>query len=249
MQIDLTGRAALVTGASSGMGAAIAEGIAAAGGDVVVTGRHRERLTDVANRITGLGAKVAVVEADLADDAAAPRLIAEATRAFGRLDALVNCAGVFLTGPVVDSLASMDEQWSTNVRGPFRLTVAALPELRRRQGSVVFLSSIAGRIGFPNASAYCATKGAIELLTKALAVEEAQHGVRVNAIAPGNVETPMNAHLMADPNYLQAMLAATPLGRNGQVDDIVPLALLMVSEHGGFMTGESVVVDGGWTAQ
>jgi NAD(P)-dependent dehydrogenase (short-subunit alcohol dehydrogenase family) len=249
MEIRLEGRAVLVTGASSGIGAAIARAIAGAGADVALVGRDRDRLRATADDVETAGRRAALVVADLEDDGAAQRVVDDAMEALGRIDAVVNCAGVFLTGPVEESAATFDRQWRTNVRAPFRLTVAALPELRRRRGSIVFLSSIAGKIGFPNASAYCATKGAIELATKALAVEEAPNGVRVNAIAPGNVETPMNAHLMADADYYKAMIEATPLGRNAQVDDIAPIAVLLVSDAGAYITGESIVVDGGWTAR
>jgi len=249
MRIDLEGKVALVTGASSGIGAAIARALGDAGADLTLVGRHRERLESVASDIRALGVRAMTVECDLDEDAAPSRVVDEAVGRLGRIDAVVHCAGLFLTGPADQSAESFDRQWRTNVRAPFHLTVAALPELRRRRGAVVFLSSIAGRIGFPDSTAYCATKGAIELLTKSLAMEEAPNGVRVNAIAPGNVETPMNAHLMADPSYLQDMLDATPLGRNGQVDDIAPLAVLLVSDQGSYITGESVVVDGGWTAR
>ncbi len=187
--------------------------------------------------------------ADLDADGAPARVVAEAVDSLGNLTCLVNCAGIFLTGPVEESAELLDRQWQTNVRAPFGLSVAALSHLRRSGGSILFLSSIAGRIGFPSSSAYCATKGAIEQLTRAMAIEEAPNGVRVNAIAPGNIETPMNAELMADPDYKRAMLDATPLGRNGRPEDIVPMALVLASRESSWVTGHSLVVDGGWTAQ
>lgn len=243
------GKTAIVTGASSGMGRAIAEGFAAAGGQVVLVGRDESRLDEVRAAIRRSGPDAVVVAANLADEDAPRQVVERATEVFGTVHSLVNCAGIFLTGPLDDSARLLDDQWQTNVRAPFRLTIAAMPALRRTKGSVVFLSSIAGHVGFPNSTAYCATKGAVELMTKAMAVEEAPNGVRVNAIAPGNVETPMNAALMADPAYKQAMLDATPLGRNGQPSDIVPLALLLASDDGGWITGHSVIIDGGWTAR
>lgn len=240
----------VVTGASSGMGRELAVAFAAEGGKVALVGRDAGRLEAARATIEAAGGIAAVVAADLGDDDAPQRVLAATTDAFGSgLHVLVNCAGIFLVGPVDDALDDMDAQWEVNVRAPFRLTVAALPALRETAGSVVFFSSIAGKVGFPGASAYCATKGAIEQLTRALAIEEAHHGVRVNAVAPGNVETPMNAHLMADPAYLKAMLDATPLGRNGRPADVVPLALLLAGGDAGWVTGQSVVVDGGWIAQ
>jgi len=239
----------VITGASSGIGRAIAIGVAEAGGDVALVGRAAGRLKATAEAVAAAGRHALVIGLDLTSDDAPGQVRDRVLERFGRVDALVHCAGLFLTGPVQSSAELLDRQWQTNVRAPYRLTIATLPTLRESRGSIVFLSSIAGHIGFPASSAYCATKGAVELMTKAIAVEEAPHGVRVNAIAPGNVETPMNAELMADPDYKQAMLAATPLGRNGRPEDIVPLALLLIGPGGRWMTGHSVIVDGGWTAR
>jgi NAD(P)-dependent dehydrogenase (short-subunit alcohol dehydrogenase family) len=249
LTISLDGQVVVVTGASSGIGAQIARSMAGAGARVVLVGRDAGRLGAVREEVGRLGGEGHVVAADLERDEAAAEIVDASLAAWGRIDCLVHCAGLFLVAPADESLELLDRQWLVNVRAPFRLTLSALPELRRRNGAVIFLSSLAGRVGFPGASAYCATKGAIELMTRALAVEEAPNGVRVNAIAPGNIETPMNAHLMADPDYLRAMLEATPLGRNGRVEDIAPLAVLLASGHAGFMTGESVLVDGGWAAR
>jgi len=249
LTITLAGKVAIVTGASSGIGTAIAEAMGQAGAQLVVVGRDAERLGAVARRIRDSGADVHEVVSDVTADGAAREIVDAAVGAFGGVDVLVNCAGVFLLGQPEESLELLDRQWETNVRAPYALVAAALPELRRRRGAIIFLSSIAGKVGFPTASAYCATKGAIELLTKSLAVEEGPNGVRVNAIAPGNVETSMNAHLMADPDYKRAMLEATPLGRNGQPADIAPLAVLLASDHASFATGASVLCDGGWVAR
>ena len=249
LTISLTGKVAIVTGASSGIGAAIAEAMGEAGAQVVIVGRDAERLGVTAGRLRECGASVHEVVTDITEDGAAHAVVDAAVGEFGAVDVLVNSAGLFLLGPPDESLDLLDRQWPTNVRAPFALAVAALPELRRRRGAIIFLSSIAGKVAFPTASAYCATKGAIELLAKCLAVEEGPNGVRVNAIAPGNVETSMNAHLMDDPDYKRAMLEATPLGRNGRPADIAPLAVLLASDHSGFTTGASLVVDGAWAAQ
>jgi NAD(P)-dependent dehydrogenase (short-subunit alcohol dehydrogenase family) len=248
LSISLDDKVAIVTGASSGIGAAIARAMAMAGASVVAVGRSTDRLQEVVDDIHAGGGVAHQVAVDLTDEDAPDRIVATAVESFGGVDCLVHCAGVLETGPSDDSLAALDRQWATNVRAPVALTVAALCELRRRRGNVIFLSSISGKVGFAGGAAYCATKGAIEMFTKALAVEEAP-AVRVNAIAPGNVETAMNAHLMADPDYKRAVLAATPLGRNGQVEDIAPIAVLLASGAASWMTGQSVVVDGGATAQ
>jgi NAD(P)-dependent dehydrogenase (short-subunit alcohol dehydrogenase family) len=251
MSLDLSmdGKAAVVTGASSGIGAEIAKALARAGAAVAVVGRDEGRLEATSTAIRDAGGEVVVIPVDVTTDEAPAQIVARAIAGVGRIDVLVNAAGVFLVGDAAETRETFDLQWRTNVRAPFMLTVEALPELRRNTGAVLFLSSIAGKVGFPGAVAYCTTKGAIELMTKGFALEEATHGVRVNAISPGNVETPMNAHLMADPDYLQAMLAATPLGRNGKVQDIAPMAVLLASDSGGWITGESIVIDGGWMAR
>jgi NAD(P)-dependent dehydrogenase (short-subunit alcohol dehydrogenase family) len=249
LTVSLDDQVAVVTGASSGIGAHIAQTMAGAGARVVLVGRDLSRLDSVRDAIAADGGEAHPLRADLERRAAALAFLAGALAASGRIDSLVHCAGIFLVAPIDESLDLLDRQWTVNVAAPFRLTVLALPQLRRTRGSVIFFSSVAGRIGFPGAAAYCATKGAIELLTKALAVEEAPNGVRVNAIAPGNVETPMNAHLMADPEYHRAMIEATPMGRNGRVEDISPIAVQLASGSAGYVTGERVLVDGGWAAQ
>jgi NAD(P)-dependent dehydrogenase (short-subunit alcohol dehydrogenase family) len=246
---SLAGKAAIVTGASSGIGAAIAVQLAEQGADVAVVGRNRDRLAATVQSVESRGRRGVPIEADVTEEGAPERIISEATQAFGGIDILVNAAGVFELAPFEESLDALDRQWATNVRAPFALTRAAIRHLRERKGTVLFMSSVAGHIGFPTASGYCTTKGAIENLVKCLAVEEAPNGVRVNTIAPGNVRTSMNEHLLADDAYEQAMLAATPAGRIGVVEDIAPAAAFLVSPAADYITGASLVIDGGWTAQ
>jgi NAD(P)-dependent dehydrogenase (short-subunit alcohol dehydrogenase family) len=247
--ITLAGKAAIVTGASSGIGAAIAAELAQHGADVALIGRDSERLAGTAEAVEAHGRIAIRVEGDLTTDGTPARLVAEAVDRLGKLDILVNAAGVFELAPFEESLEALDRQWATNVRAPFAVTCAAIPHLRKTKGSVLFMSSIAGHVGFATASGYCATKGAIENLVRCLAVEEAPNGVNVNAIAPGNVRTAMNADLLSNDDYEQAMLAATPAGRIGLVDDIAPAAAFLVSDVAEYITGASLVIDGGWTAQ
>jgi NAD(P)-dependent dehydrogenase (short-subunit alcohol dehydrogenase family) len=247
--IDLQEKAAVVTGASSGIGAAIATALAQAGANVAAVGRNRDRLAATIDAIQAAGVDARAIEADLTAPDAPEQIVSQVVHAYGRLDILVNAAGVFELAPFEDSLAGLDRQWQTNVRAPFALTQAAIPHLRRACGAVLFISSIAGRIGFATASGYCAAKGAIESLVRVLAVEEAPNGVRINAVAPGNVETAMNGHLLADSDYEAAMLAMTPAGRIGVVQDIAPAAVFLVSDAASYVTGDSLVIDGGWTAQ
>jgi NAD(P)-dependent dehydrogenase (short-subunit alcohol dehydrogenase family) len=242
---ELGGRVAVVTGASSGIGAAIAEALSQAGARVVLTGRDETRLRRVAD---GLG-EHHVVPADLAEDHAVGSIVAETLGVFGALNVLVHSAGIFWPKPFAEApLSDFDEQFRINVRVPYALTQAALPHLRP-DGSVIFISSIAGRVGFPSSTAYCGTKGAVELMTKSLAMELAPIGVRVNAIAPGNVHTPMNERLFESDDYNRSMIDRTPFGRVGVVEDIAPAAVFLASDAARYIHGESILVDGGWAAQ
>ena len=165
--------------------------------------------------------------------------------ATGDLTYSVHAAGIVEILPIADSVAALEDQWAVNVRGAYSLTAQALPFLRAGRGSVIFISSVAARIGIQDWTAYCATKGAIESLVRALAIEEAPNGVRVNAIAPGSVRTPMIEHLLVDPEVERAIIAQTPLGRIGTPQEIAPFAVLLASDAAAFLTGETIVVDGG----
>lgn len=236
----------LITGASSGIGAAIAHALGGSGADVVLVGRDRGRLDD---RRRPLGDSAVAVAVDLTDDAAPRQIVDTALERFASLDVIVHSAGIFEPRPFVESsLESFDRQMDLNVRAPFALTQAAVPHLRGG-GVVIFISSIAGHAAFPNSAAYCATKGAVELMTRALAVELAPEGIRVNALAPGNIRTPMNEHLLESAEYEASMVERTPFGRVGVVEDIAPVAVFMASDAARYVHGTSWLVDGGWAAQ
>jgi NAD(P)-dependent dehydrogenase (short-subunit alcohol dehydrogenase family) len=241
----LDGKVAVVTGASSGIGTAIAEAMSAAGARVVLTGRDEARLRTCG---AALGEHHLVV-ADLADDGSPALIVAETLDAFGALDILVHSAGIFWPKPFAEApLSDFDAQFRVNVRAPYALTQAALTHLLPN-GVVIFVSSIAGHVGFPSSTAYCGTKGAVELMTKSLAMELAPLGVRVNAIAPGNIHTPMNAAFFESDEYDRSMIERTPFGRVGVVEDIAPVAVFLASDAARYIHGESILVDGGWAAQ
>lgn len=243
--MDLTGKVVVVTGASSGIGAEIATAMGAAGADVTLVGRDVDRLAEVQAAIRDAGGAASTVVADLAAEEAPEQVVASVLGRHGSLDALVHSAGVFKVGPIEDGVDALERQWRLNVRAPYALTAKALPSLRGG-GSVLFISSLAAKVGLAGTSAYAATKGAIEQLVRTLAVEEAPNKVRVNAIAPGHVRTPMNAELLADADYEAGLVKLTPLGRIGVPADIAPLAVLLASDGASFITGQSILVDGGW---
>jgi NAD(P)-dependent dehydrogenase (short-subunit alcohol dehydrogenase family) len=249
LDFSLDGKTVVVTGASSGIGAGVAEAMAQAGGRVVAVGRDADRLQRVVSSIGESGAECVSVLADVCVDEGRRRIVDEAVDAFGSLDVLVHSAGIFWPKPFEETSADdFDRQMDTNVRAPYLLTQRAMPQLKP-SGSVIFISSIAGYVGFPNSSAYCATKGATELLAKALTMEYGREGVRFNCIAPGNIRTPMNAHLLADPDYEKLMIDSTPSGRVGSVDEVAPAAVYLASDAARYVYGTSLLVDGGWVAQ
>ena len=242
---SLDGKVAVVTGASSGIGTAIAQAYSDAGAKVVLTGRDEARLRACADEL----GDHRIVTADLGADDAPRRIVDETLDAFGALNVLVHSAGLFWPKPFAEApLEDFDQQFRLNVRAPYALTQAALPHLQP-DGVVIFVSSVAGHVGFPSATAYCGTKGAIELITKSLAMELSPLGIRVNAIAPGNVHTPMNAAFFESPEYERTMIERTPFGRVGVVEDIAPVAVFLASDAARYIHGESILVDGGWAAQ
>jgi NAD(P)-dependent dehydrogenase (short-subunit alcohol dehydrogenase family) len=246
---DLHGKVAVVTGASSGIGAEIARALGEAGSQVVLVGRSVDRLADAEKAVIDTGAEAFSVAADLTADDGPASVVAEAVDRFGRIDVLVHSAGIYEQASLADSTdAVIDAQWATNARAPYRLTREALPHLGRGS-SVIFLSSTAGHVGSSDDSAYCVSKGAVEMLVKALGVELAPQGIRVNAVAPGNVRTPMNDAYFSDPDNKAAVEAATPAGRVGEVGDIGPAVVYLASSASGWVHGHSLRVDGGETAQ
>jgi len=245
---DLQGKVALVTGASSGIGAEIARALGEAGATVVLVGRSEERLASVAEVVRATGVNASTVAVDLrADDG--PQIIVEAAlEQAGGLDVLVHSAGIYAQASLADTTDQMlDDHWETNLRAPFRLTRAALPHLHAGS-SVIFISSMSGHLGSPDDSAYCVSKGAVELLVKALASELGPQGIRVNAVAPGWVRTAMNEHLLT-PEVEQEVHVTTPAGRVGEVSDISPAVVYLASGAADYVHGLSLRVDGGFSAQ
>ena len=241
---------ALVTGASSGIGAAIAIAFAEAGWDVMAAGRDEGRLEEVAD----VSESIVTWSGELAESEDCDELIADTIDEFGQLDCLVNNAGVIVRADVADT---SDEEWrntmAINLDVPFFLSRAALPHLLRAEGSIVNIASDWGLKGGERAAAYCASKGGIVLLTKAMSRDHARDGLRVNAVCPGDVDTPM---LAADADeqgmdldtYLEAAAEESSNGRIATPEEIAALALFLAGDDASHITGTAIPIDGGTMA-
>lgn len=246
--MTLSGKTAVVTGASSGIGAATARRLAAAGATVVLAARRLDRLEQLAAEI---GAQAMPLAIDLAHADAAQALLDGALARHGRIDILVNNAGLGANHDALDvTEADWDQMMDVNLRGLFFLTQAvARGMVARRYGRIVHLSSQAGLVGIRRHAVYSASKGGVGMLTKVLALEWAPFGVTVNAVAPTFVRTPGTAARLDDPAFAADVLARIPVGRFGTTADVAGAVIYLASPAAGLVTGVTLPVDGGWTAQ
>jgi 3-oxoacyl-[acyl-carrier protein] reductase len=244
----LSGKVALVTGASKGIGAAIAAHLAAEGAAVVVNYAASKAGADkVVDEITKHGGRAVAIQADLAKQPDIDRLLAETKKAFGRLDILVNNAGVYEFAPLEQiTPAHFHKQFDLNVLGLLLTSQAALKHFGPEGGSVINISSVVSTLGVPGGSVYSATKGAVDSLTRALAKELGPRKIRVNTVNPGMVETEgaHTAGVLAG-DMRKGIEAATPLGRIGQPQDIAPVVVFLASDDSSWVTGESFFISGG----
>lgn len=240
----------LVTGASSGIGAAIAIAFAESGWDVMAAGRNEGRLEEVAD----VSEKIVIWAGELAESEDCNELVADTIDEFGQLDCLVNNAGVLVRADISDT---SDEDWrytmAINLDVPFFLSRTALPHLLLAEGSIVNIASDWGLSGGERAAAYCASKGGIVLLTKAMAKDHARDGLRVNAVCPGDVDTPMlaseaEATGMELDEYLEQAAADSPNGRIATPEDIAALTLFLANDDASHINGATIPVDGGGSA-
>jgi 3-oxoacyl-[acyl-carrier protein] reductase len=244
----LTGKVAVVTGASKGIGAGIAKQLGAAGAAVVVNyASSKEGAEKVVAEIAAKGGKAIAVQADVSKAADVQRLFAETKKAFGPLDVLVNNAGIYQFGPLeAVTEAEFHRQFNTNVLGLLLTTQEAAKHFGAEGGSVINIGSIASRTTPPMSAIYSATNGAVDAITHVLAKELAPRKIRVNGINPGGVETE-GAHAggIIGSDFEKQMVAQTPLGRMGQPEDIAPVALFLASADSGWLTGEILIASGG----
>jgi NAD(P)-dependent dehydrogenase (short-subunit alcohol dehydrogenase family) len=247
---SLAGERVLVTGSSSGLGAAVAEAVARAGATVACAARTAAKADVAARRLTDLGLTAVPVAADLEDEEQVDSLVPRAQAAMGGLTGLVNVAGAQLRKPAVD--VTRDELRTmvrVNVEATFMLCAAAGRELLPQQrGSVVNISSLTAYFGLPSLSVYGTTRGGgVQQLTRALAVEWAPSGVRANVVAPGRIRTPMTEELFADDEARARFERHIPMGRGGEPADVAAAAVYLLSPAASYVTGHTLVVDGGWS--
>ena len=248
--LDLTGKIAVVIGGTSGIGRAIAHGLAEAGADVVPTSRRAEQVDSAAKEIEELGRRSLRISSDVSDRSSLQTLLNESVAAFGKVDILVNSAGRTKRAPTLEfPEADWNEIFETNVTGTLRACqVFGRHMIKRGYGRIINIASLSTFVALLEVAAYSASKAAVASLTKSLAIEWAPHGVCVNAIAPGVFRTALNQKLLDETERGREFLLRTPMKRFGKVEELAGAAVFLASDAASFVTGEVLVVDGGFLA-
>jgi gluconate 5-dehydrogenase len=254
MSLDLfklTGRRALITGSSGGIGLALAEGLAKAGASVVLNGRDAGRVAAAAGPLKAQGFNVAEMAFDVTDSKAVEAAVARIEAEIGPIDILVNNAGIQRRMSLEEF---PDETWSelmrTNLDSVFYVAKAVAKRMiPRKNGSMINICSVQSELGRPTIAPYTASKGAVKMLTKGMAIDWGKHGIRVNGLGPGYFATELNKALVADEKFSGWLCDRTPLGRWGQVDELVGAAVFLASDASSFVSGHVLYVDGGVTAR
>ncbi len=247
---SLRDKIALITGGSRGIGEHLSLGLAEAGATMAVTSRNREQSQAIADQIVKLGGQASAFEVDVTSVESINKMVAAVHEHFGRIDILVNNAGLNIAEP---ALAVTEEHWDrvmdTNLKGTF-FCAQAVGRLMvdRGYGRIVNISSQMGSVGWNDRACYCASKGGVNQLTKVLAVEWAEKGVTVNAVAPTFIETRMTGGMLANEQFRKEVLRRIPMGRLGQPGEVLGAVIFLASDAGSLVTGHTLLVDGGWTA-
>ena len=249
-KLELTQKTAVVIGGTSGIGLTIAKGLAQAGANVMATGRREELVTQATEEIRGLGVRSLALTCDVADRASLENLLAGAVKEFGKIDILVNSAGKTKRTP---TLQLSESEWNdildTNLTGTLRACQVFAPHMiEHRYGRIINIASLSSFVALYEVAAYSASKAAVAMLTKSLAIELAQHGVCVNAIAPGVFRTELTSKLLDGTPRGQEFKMRTPMRRFGDLDELVGAAIFLASESASFVSGHVLAVDGGFLA-
>jgi len=248
--LSLEGKIAVITGGTSGIGRALSLGFADAGADVVATARRQQQVDETASEIEARGRQTLRLASDVCDRASLEALLVGVLERFGKVDILVNCAGKIKRTP---TLTMPEEEWTdimnTNLTGTLRACqVFGKPMLERGYGRIVNIASLNSFVALSEVAAYAASKAGVASLTRSLAVEWSKKGVTVNAVAPGVFRTALNANLLDSTPRGQELLMRTPMGRFGKTEEVVGAAIFLASDGASFVTGETLVVDGGFLA-
>jgi NAD(P)-dependent dehydrogenase (short-subunit alcohol dehydrogenase family) len=245
----LQGKVAIVTGGAQGIGEAYSVGMAKEGASVVVADLDVKAGEQVVAGINAFGGKAFFVKTEVSRKADAERMVAETVREFGRLDVLVNNAGILFTAPVLETTEEMwDKLLAVNVKGLFFCAAAAAREMtKRRSGKIINISSIAAIGGQAGLCAYSSTKGAVLPITRVFALELARHNIQVNAILPGTTDTGMAKAAMADPAWTKQITEGIPMKRLGRTKDLLGAVLYFATEDSDYCTGQTLIVDGGFS--
>ena len=249
---DLKGRVALITGGNGGIGLGMARGLAAAGAAIVVAGRNREKSARAVGELEGLGAQAVALEVDVADESSVNALVRAAVDRFGRLDVVVNNAGINIRKPPQDlTLAEWRQVLDTNLTSAFLTGRAAYPLMKRQGGGkIINIGSMMSIFGASFTPAYAASKGGIVQLTRAMATAWARDNIQVNAVLPGWIDTELTAQARREvPGLHERVLARTPAQRWGVADDLAGIAVFLASSASDFVTGTAIPIDGGYSVQ
>lgn len=247
---DLSGRRALVTGSSTGIGFALAKGLAGAGAEVILNGRSEARLAEAVSRLRDGGASVHAASFDVTSPDEVDKAIAGIEREIGAIDILVNNAGMQRRAPLEQfSHTQWEELMKTNVDSVFLVGQAvARHMIGRKRGKIVNICSVQSELGRPNIAAYTASKGAVKMLTKGMAIDWGQHGIQVNGLGPGYFKTELTEALVKDETFSNWLIGRTPSKRWGDVEDLVGAVVFLSSDASNFVNGHILYVDGGVTA-